>query len=200
MNSVLLISALWIVFAPALWLSARSMPLRGREPLHPGAWREWSPRIEREFLVRVVLAAFALRIAVVLLLTWTDAIRTLHLSPDSLKYHRVGKLIAADYRRGMIEWGDWIVTKADDNFWSKHASVSGLFQGSEAQETFVEISTFDDRVHAGGWWHQLAFLTYPNTMNGQFTVKMRVGLRMKDTAFYTGTKNFGSGISCTSVR
>jgi hypothetical protein len=94
------------------------------------------------------------------------------------------------------EWGDWHVKKADSDFWSAHASMAGIFENG-AEQTFVEISTFDNVVQDMGWWHQLAFLTYPATMNGQFTVKMRMGLMMKDTAFYTGTKNFGSNIYCT---
>jgi hypothetical protein len=94
------------------------------------------------------------------------------------------------------EWGDWHVRKADADFWSAHTSMSSIFEDG-AEQTFVEISTFDNVVQDMGWWHQLAFLTYPATMNGQFTVKMRMGLMMKDTAFYTGTKNFPNDIYCT---
>ena len=64
------------------------------------------------FCRKLFFGAFAVRFAIVLFFTATDAIRSLHLSPDSLKYHRVGMEIAEQMAAGNFNWPNWL-----DNGW-----------------------------------------------------------------------------------
>ncbi len=68
-------------------VSARAHLLRGRS--------------ERLWLVKLMLLAWAVRLAVVLVFNATGAIRSLGLSSDSFYYDRIGKIIAEKLRYGM---------------------------------------------------------------------------------------------------
>jgi hypothetical protein len=63
-------------------------------------------------LSRLVLYAFLVRFAVVVLFWLTDAIFILRLSPDSERYHRVGLDIMREMEAGIFNWPNWI-----DNAW-----------------------------------------------------------------------------------
>ena len=71
-----------------------------------------SRAVARTFIVRLFFWALVVRLLVVFLLNITDAIQTLHLSPDSLRYHREGYLIAHQMAAGFFNWPNWI-----DNGW-----------------------------------------------------------------------------------
>ncbi len=106
MGSLIFISSIWLLMAMALGFWAR-------RPVTPAAHRMamlgFPPApSDRTFLARLALAAFSVRAVVVMIFNGTDAIRSLHLSPDSLKYHRLGQLLAVDYRRGDVDWSAWI--------------------------------------------------------------------------------------------
>lgn len=64
------------------------------------------------FLKRLVLWGFLLRFAIVIVFNVTDAIQKLNLSPDSLKYHKEGEMIAVRMQAGFFDWANWI-----DNAW-----------------------------------------------------------------------------------
>lgn len=66
----------------------------------------------RSFAIRLFFWAFVVRLLVVLLLNVTNAIETLHLSPDSLRYHREGYFIAHQMAAGYFNWPNWV-----DNGW-----------------------------------------------------------------------------------
>ncbi|MCQ4165480.1 glycosyltransferase family 39 protein [Tahibacter harae] len=66
----------------------------------------------RRFLGRLFVAAFLVRFGGVLLISLTDAIRSLSLSPDSLRYHEEALAIAEEMRGGFFNAPNWI-----DNGW-----------------------------------------------------------------------------------
>jgi len=74
-----------------------------------------SPRLSaaaRRFLWRLFAGAFVVRLIGVLLISVTDAIRSLSLSPDSLRYHEEALAIAEEMRGGFFNAPNWI-----DNGW-----------------------------------------------------------------------------------
>jgi 4-amino-4-deoxy-L-arabinose transferase-like glycosyltransferase len=66
----------------------------------------------RDFLVRLFVFGYLLRFFVAALLSLTDTITSLRLSPDSERYHREGELIAMEMAGGDFNWPNWI-----DNGW-----------------------------------------------------------------------------------
>jgi len=66
----------------------------------------------RRFLLRVFIGAFLIRLAGVIVISVTDAIRNLGLSPDSLRYHEEALGIAEEMSGGFFNWPNWI-----DNGW-----------------------------------------------------------------------------------
>lgn len=66
----------------------------------------------RRFLWRLFVAGFLVRFVGVLLISLTDAIRSLNLSPDSLRYHEEALAIAEEMRGGFFNAPNWI-----DNGW-----------------------------------------------------------------------------------
>lgn len=67
---------------------------------------------DSQFIARLVIYSFSLRLVIVLLLQATDAIYILRLSPDSERYHRVGIEIATQMAMGSWNSMGWI-----DNGW-----------------------------------------------------------------------------------
>ena len=91
---------------------------------------------DREFVTKLVAYAFALRLALVVLLQATDAITLLRLSPDSQRYHRVGIEIAAQMANGQWYWGEWI-----DNGWFQFTGlVYYLFGPHDLMMQIINIS------------------------------------------------------------
>lgn len=66
----------------------------------------------RRFLGRLFAGAFVVRLIGVVLISVTDAIRSLSLSPDSLRYHEEALVIAEEMRGGFFNAPNWI-----DNGW-----------------------------------------------------------------------------------
>ncbi|TDR38608.1 hypothetical protein DFR29_120109 [Tahibacter aquaticus] len=66
----------------------------------------------RRFMVRLFTGAFLVRLVGVLVISLTDAIRSLSLSPDSLRYHEEALAIAEEMRDGFFNAPNWI-----DNGW-----------------------------------------------------------------------------------
>ncbi len=109
MSLVLAASVVALVFAAFLFFQQRVAAGAGvvpgvRAPVILGSERAW--------LLRLFLAAWLLRLAVVILINATDAIQKLGLSSDSLHYARIGKMLAAQMRMGYFDWSQWI-----DNGW-----------------------------------------------------------------------------------
>lgn len=69
-------------------------------------------RSVRGFCRKLFIGGFLARLSIVIVFAVTDAIRTLHLSPDSLRYHREGIVIVAQMAAGNFNWSNWI-----DNAW-----------------------------------------------------------------------------------
>ena len=56
----------------------------------------------------ILMLAMGVRLLVIFVFNITGAITRLHLSPDSLRYHRVGVLISKQMENGMFNWPNWI--------------------------------------------------------------------------------------------
>ncbi len=85
--------------------------LLGKTALPDPADRVRQPE-NRAFLVRLIVLAWVVRLAVVIIFSMTDAIQILHLSPDSYRYHVYGVNIMQEMNRGVFNWPNWI-----DNGW-----------------------------------------------------------------------------------
>ena len=83
------------------------------------------PRLtDRQFLTRVVLSTWLLRLAIVVILQMTDAVFILRLSPDSERYHRFGVVIAQEMRYGNYNWPNWV-----ENGWFQFTGLVYLIVG-----------------------------------------------------------------------
>lgn len=67
---------------------------------------------EKAWLLKLFLAAWLVRLAVVIVINATGAIQKLGLSSDSMHYARIGKMLAVQMHMGHFNWADWI-----DNGW-----------------------------------------------------------------------------------
>lgn len=105
-------AALLLCTLAAVW----AMDRRRTAPLRPDAPAHSAPpplgSAQRRFLRRLFAGAFLVRLAGVLLISLTDAIRSLSLSPDSLRYHEEALVIADEMRGGFFNAPNWI-----DNGW-----------------------------------------------------------------------------------
>ena len=105
-------SILWFVICISLAsqsLGSR-MSVAATSPLQHGVYKD--RRSDRRFSQKLFIGALLARLSIVFVFTATDAIRTLHLSPDSLRYHREGVVIASQMAAGNFNWPNWI-----DNAW-----------------------------------------------------------------------------------
>jgi hypothetical protein len=94
-------------------------------PLAPTSTTMPSPAAQR-FLLRVFAGAWIVRAIVVAIIALTDAIRSLSLSPDSLRYHREGLAIAEQMRDGFFNAPNWI-----DNGWFQFTGLVYYLFGPE---------------------------------------------------------------------
>ncbi|MEO8671115.1 MAG: hypothetical protein ABI411_07350 [Tahibacter sp.] len=106
-----------IAIALLAWSIARRSGFRRRKRLSvlsalPKTTSSVPSEASRRFLLRVFLAGFFLRLIGVLIISLTDAIRSLSLSPDSLRYHNEAMAIAEEMRNGFFNGPNWI-----DNGW-----------------------------------------------------------------------------------
>lgn len=109
-GAVVLVLALVAVWAMDRRRTARPAPrvpaaLPRTDSPHPGA-------AARRFLWRLFAGAFVIRLIGVVLISLTDAIRSLSLSPDSLRYHEEALAIAEEMHGGFFNAPNWI-----DNGW-----------------------------------------------------------------------------------
>lgn len=88
-----------------------------------------SRKTSRNFTQKLFFGGFAVRLGIVMIFVATGAIRTLHLSPDSLRYHREGVVIAGQMAAGNFNWPNWI-----DNAWFQ---FTGLIYHLFAPEPFL---------------------------------------------------------------
>jgi len=110
MEVLLAVAVVWMLAGVALW--NHSQPRIGLpEEVEVGGEEEFTLP-GRVFARKIVVWGFLVRLVLVLIINATDAIRTLHLSPDSLRYHRLGMEIADNMRMGDFDWPNWI-----DNGW-----------------------------------------------------------------------------------
>ncbi|MBN8739004.1 MAG: hypothetical protein BGP24_10425 [Lysobacterales bacterium 69-70] len=110
------------------WLLARrerDPQRRMAAPLPPTSGPLPGPAARR-FLLRVFVGGLLVRAAGVILITLTDAIRQLSLSPDSLRYHREGVAIAAQMHEGFFNAPNWI-----DNGWFQFTGLVYWLLGPE---------------------------------------------------------------------
>lgn len=108
--AVVLLLALGVVWAMDRRRTARPAAripaaMVRRDSPHPSA-------AARRFLWRLFAGAFVVRLIGVVLISVTDAIRSLSLSPDSLRYHEEALAIAEEMRGGFFNAPNWI-----DNGW-----------------------------------------------------------------------------------
>jgi hypothetical protein len=80
----------------------------------------------RRFLLRLFVGALLVRLVGVIIISVTDAIRQLSLSPDSLRYHREGLLIAEQMRDGFFNAPNWI-----DNGWFQFTGLVYFLLGPD---------------------------------------------------------------------
>ncbi len=80
----------------------------------------------------VLVYAYVIRLAVISILGFTDAIARLHLSPDSLRYHRMGVVIARQMSEGNFNWPNWI-----DHGWFQFNGLIYYLFGPHA--VFIQI-------------------------------------------------------------
>ncbi|MCI5147706.1 MAG: phospholipid carrier-dependent glycosyltransferase, partial [Candidatus Electrothrix sp. AR3] len=124
LNFFLLIAIVLMFLSIFLWAqnSVRGRTHHSTVPFRAGEYSQ------AHFLNRIVLWGFFLRLSIVILFNITDAIRVLHLSPDSLRYHRVGRAIAQKMEQGMFNWPNWI-----DNGWFQFTGFVYYLFGSYPQ-------------------------------------------------------------------
>jgi hypothetical protein len=115
-ETALEIAAVVLVLAlGAVWAMDRRRTARPVPRVPPALPRTGSPRPgaeARRFLWRLFWGAFVVRLIGVVLISLTDAIRSLSLSPDSLRYHEEALAIAEEMRGGLFNAPNWI-----DNGW-----------------------------------------------------------------------------------
>lgn len=116
MEWLLISSFVWLLFCLGLFMSSRHRQYTDRPNEHEAALarENLKPLLQgsRSFLRRLFIISLLVRLVLVVLLYITDAIRLLHLSPDSLRYHREGVQIALEMQNGFFNWANWI-----DNGW-----------------------------------------------------------------------------------
>jgi len=103
------LGALWVMDRRRVLLQRLSVSALAALP------RSASPEPDaqaRRFMGRVFIGAFAIRLAGVVLISLTDAIRSLGLSPDSLRYHEEALTISDEMQGGFFNAPNWI-----DNGW-----------------------------------------------------------------------------------
>lgn len=131
MEWLVLISIAWFLFCLGLYISRRHSQQSKNLNEHEAALaREMlvTPRQScRSFLAHLFIVALFVRLVLVLLLYFTDAIRLLHLSPDSLRYHNEGIAIATEMQQGFFNWPNWI-----DNGWFQFTGFVYYMFGTHA--------------------------------------------------------------------
>lgn len=106
------ISFIWMVVCIALFSMSRKIGKGKARTYVKGIGNTVSGRSGAEFLQRLFILGFTVRLLIVGVLIFTNAIEVLHLSPDSLRYHREGVMIARQMEGGFFNWPNWI-----DNGW-----------------------------------------------------------------------------------
>jgi hypothetical protein len=86
----------------------------------------------RRFLIGLFAGAFVVRLATVVVIAATDAIRAFQLSPDSLRYHEEGIGIAQQMDRGDFNWPNWI-----DNGWFQFTGF--VYHHLGANPVFIQL-------------------------------------------------------------
>ncbi len=107
---------LWLLGPFALMLVMMAIYVQGQSRLlqhAPAAVNAYAAQAvpqdsARGFLLKLFLIAFVLRLAMVLLINSTDLINRFGLSSDSLKYIRMGEIIALQMHAGEFNWPKWI--------------------------------------------------------------------------------------------
>lgn len=111
-------AAALLLMLAAVWVLDRRRTMRLRQPewfAAPLAPADASPVPDpaaRRFMGRLFIGAFGVRLVGVIVIGVTDAIRSLSLSPDSLRYHEEAQAIAEEMQSGFFNAPNWI-----DNGW-----------------------------------------------------------------------------------
>lgn len=113
MDFIAIISLVLLIVGIALLTSGRRCSKHALHPVSTINSRVPQATVPAKvFLVKIVVCGFLFRLVLVVIFHLTDAIRILHLSPDSLRYHREGLYIAHEMSLGFFNWPNWI-----DNGW-----------------------------------------------------------------------------------
>ena len=113
MDILVILSLGLMILGTVLLTTSRKYQVSARQTeAAPASFRPGKMSLPGTFLKRVVVYGFLLRLSIVAIFHVTDAIRVLHLSPDSLRYHREGLFIAHEMSLGYFNWPNWI-----DNGW-----------------------------------------------------------------------------------